>query len=503
VKVPLVEIFKAPTIKGISGYIKRSRQDRYVSITPAEKKEYYVLSSAQTRVYILQQMELNNIGYNCPAVMWLEREPDKEKLGQVFRKLIERHESFRTSFTMINRGPVQRVYPRAAFEIEYHEAGSQKEVEEIIEGFIRPFDLKTPPLVRAGLIKTGEKKHVLMIDMHHIVSDGVSSLILIKEFAVVYAGTKLPGLPLQYKDYAEWQNRRLTSGVMKKQEEYWLNQFTDRVPLLSLPTDYPGKPGNFEGHTSAFSLNRKLADKIYNFALERGVTLYMVLLAVFNVLLSKYADREDVVVGSPVFCRNHADLQNIIGMFVNMLPMRNYPLKNKTFAAFLEEVKENALGAFENQDYQFEQLVWELDKRNGSGPRLEVNAVFVLENLAAVVGDIPEVEGPELGIKPYDMTYKISKFDLTLGAYERESGIDFDIEYSKGLFKSQTIEGMWEHLVNILEEVIENPRVRIAEIKMLSEKDKMRVLNEIKGEEYAIDAAVRQEDRKIEVEFGF
>jgi amino acid adenylation domain-containing protein len=507
VKMPLAEIFKTSAIRRLAEFIKGAAEHKFFSINVVEEKEYYFLSSAQKRLYILQQMELNNTSYNMPQAVLLEGESDKKKLEYTFRKLIERHESFRTSFVMVDREPVQQIHHRAAFEIEYHEVEKQKTLNKIVQDFIRPFDLSKAPLIRTGLIRSGKKQHVLMVDMHHIISDGISMIIIIKEFTALYSNAELPGLPLQYKDYSQWQNRMLRYGVIKKQEEYWLNRFNGKIPVLNFPGDYSNKSKGFGGDTFAFSLDRKLSDNVYGFALETGATLYMVLLAVFNIMLSKYTYQEDIVVGTPNFGRNHADLQNIIGMFVNMLPMRNYPLRNKTFAAFLKEVKENALDAYENQDYQFEQLVWELDKRNDGNPQLNVNTVFAFENAEAISEGVQPVDHPEFTVKPYEILHKISKFDLALVAHETGDGINLDFEYSRRLFRKQTIKRMAKHLINILDEVTAHPQIKISEINMLSEEEKIRLIEEIRKEDHIIPVKNRKKNqdkiKKIEVEFGF
>ncbi|MCU0288458.1 MAG: amino acid adenylation domain-containing protein, partial [Acidobacteria bacterium] len=362
VKLPLTEVFKTPTIRGLTGFIKKSSGDNFVSLDPVELKEYYPLSSTQKRMYVAQQMDLHSKSYNMPTALELEGELNKEKLTGVFKKLLQRHDSLRTSFLMLEEGPVQRILNAAdiTFNLENYETMGNKSLErEIITHFLRPFVLSKAPLLRAGLIKKDKEKYMLIVDQHHIISDGISMSILITDFTDFYQDKELLPLRIQYKDFSEWQNRLLESGNMKKQEDYWLDIFKVVVPVLNIPTDYP-RPAvrNInKGETIEFRLEEGLCRQLNHLVKETNTTIFIVLLAVYNVLLFKYTGQEDIIVGSPITGRSHVDLQNVIGVFLNMLAIRNRPQQRKVFRDFLKEVKENALDAFENQDYPFDELV--------------------------------------------------------------------------------------------------------------------------------------------------
>ena len=325
VEVPLREVFKTPTIKGMATYIGAAEQSLYSAILPVEKREYYPVSSAQRRLYIIDKLEEAGTGYNIPGVMVIEGGLDRKRLETVFQELVDRHEAFRTSFEMKGGEPVQRIHHRVELTLHYREA-AENEIDNIIQEFIRPFDLSQAPLLRVGLIKINELKHILMYDMHHIISDGTSMAILIREFINLYQGQSLPELRIQYKDFAVWQNELFKRGKIRKQEEYWLARFAGEIPVLNLPTDYT-RPAvqSFEGDRIALNLGPELAAGINRLASETGSTLYMVLLAAYNVLLSKYSGQEEIIVGTPIAGRPHADLERMIGMFVNTLAMRNYP----------------------------------------------------------------------------------------------------------------------------------------------------------------------------------
>ncbi|MCP4149582.1 MAG: amino acid adenylation domain-containing protein, partial [bacterium] len=358
VEIPLTELFKYTTIREQADYMKKAEKDKYESVEPAEKKEYYPLSPAQERLYILQQLTPGGTVYNMPITIPMES-PDPAKLEQTLRQIIKRHESLRTSFQLIDEKPVQVIHDNVNFELENLDAHKEK----IVDGrwsrhfFSRFFDLSRAPLLRAALVKVEEPedKYLFLVDMHHIIADGVSLDVLERDFFALYEEKTLPSLRLQYKDYSEWQNNDRKNENKKKQEIYWLKQFEDEIPVLDLPLDYP-RPAiqSFEGDMFHFALSAIETETLKTMASAGGATMFMVLLSVLNTLLAKLGNPEDIIIGTPVAGRRHADLENIIGMFVNTLPLRNFPKEEKTFKRFLQEVKGRTLDGFENQEYQFE-----------------------------------------------------------------------------------------------------------------------------------------------------
>ncbi|HLP45748.1 MAG TPA: amino acid adenylation domain-containing protein, partial [Candidatus Kapabacteria bacterium] len=270
-RVLLAEIFKTPTIRGLSGTIRAAIKDTYVPIIPVEKKNYYPLSSAQKRLYILQQIDKQGIGYNIPAFFELEGEIDHDRLEQTFKMLIARHESLRTSFHMINDEPVQRIHDTVEFEIEKLDGRG----DPLWSPFIRPFDLSQAPLLRVGLLKENEDKHILMVDMDHIISDGTSINILVKDFMALYRGEGLPELRVQYKDFSIWQNSRKQQKLFVNQGEYWLNELAGEIPILELPSDYARPPlQSFEGSAVAFEIDKEMTETLKKFVKETDTTIY-------------------------------------------------------------------------------------------------------------------------------------------------------------------------------------------------------------------------------------
>jgi fengycin family lipopeptide synthetase D len=504
VKVPLTEIFRRPNIRELSEYIGGKELDRYYRIEAVEKKDYYVLSSAQKRLYILQQFDKESITYNEIKVFSLEGEFDIGKLESMFKQLIRRHQSLRTSFAIINNQPVQRVYDKVNFEIEYLDLKiDQVEVKVKVEKsegtgglaplpeeshlssvfrhlsskFIRPFDLSRAPLFRVGLIKTAEKRCVLILDMHHIITDGTSMLLLVNESMVLYLGKGLPKLRLQYKDFSEWQHQLLNSGERKKQETFWLRQFQGEIPVLSLPVDYP-RPSvhGFEGSRLSFEVGKMETDGIKALVLKENATLYMILLAIYTILLSRLSSQEDIIVGTVIAGRRHVNLQGIIGMFVNTLANRNYPTAEKSFITFFREVRDNTIKTFENQEYQFEDLVEKVAVERDVSRNPLFTAALGFHNMEIQPRAVPKVQVPELKVTPSDYKNIASKFDITLHGNEVNEKLLFTMEYSTRLFKEKTIVRFIDYFKRIVASILDNPRRRLFEIEILSQEEKKQLL---------------------------
>lgn len=489
-EVPLQEIFENPVIESLAKYLDQSGEREYCTIQPAEIKEYYPLSSSQKRLYLLNLLENSGVHYNIPVVVLIEGKLDQGKGEKIFQKLIQRHEALRTSFTMIEGKPVQQIQSEIDFKIDYYEAG-EAEIRSLVKELIKPFDLNKAPLLRVSLIKIGAERHVLIYDMHHIISDGTSMGLFVEEFVRLYQSEELPPLRIQYKDFAVWQNNQLGSEEGKKQEGYWLERFRGEIPVLNLPVDFP-RPSvqSFEGADFRFELSRELTEKLVNLGTNSSATLYMLLLAAYNILLMKYTGQEDIIIGSPIAGRHrHTDLEKIIGMFVNTLALRNYPEGNKTFAQFLQEVKENALKAYENQDYQFEELIGRLDLKRDLSRNPLFDTMLILQN---TVRQEIAVEG--LKFKPFHHELGISKFDLTLNAVETSNGIQFEMEYCTKLFKPETIMRMAGHFLNLLEVIGKNSDIRLKDIEIVTKAETeqlLKVFNNTKAE-YPKDKTIHQ-----------
>jgi amino acid adenylation domain-containing protein len=500
VKIALGEIFKNPTVKMQASLIQGASQEKYIAIRPVEHKEYYPLSSAQKRMYMMQQLDENSTAYNMIRdAIEMEGDIDRDRMEEILRKLIERHESLRTSFRMINGEPLQEIHQihKLEFHMEYHEKKVNQEKKSglnhqaIIKNFIRPFDLAQAPLIRIGLVKTGESRYLLMTDMHHIISDGLSLEILIKDFGLLYQENELPPLKLHYKDFSQWQNSPGVQQSITQQETYWLKKFDKEIPVLSIPTDYP-RPviQSFAGSTTTLEVGKEETQALNRIALEEGATMNMLLFAVYNVLLGKISGQEDIVVGVPIAERRHADLEKIIGLFVNSLTMRNYPRGEHTFSAFLKDVKFKTLEDFENQDYQFESLVDRLLIERDPSRNPLFDATFKFTAIDKVPGQVPKTT-PGLSSRQYECETVPALMDLALEAIQDNSRIRLNLEYCTRLYKKETADIFLKHFKTIVMHIVENKDIKIKNIELVEEDRKV-----------AIQAGIQDDMERINVEFN-
>ncbi|MCP5054393.1 MAG: AMP-binding protein, partial [bacterium] len=494
VQVPLTEIFNAPTVRGMARYIKHAKTHRYVDIEAVEKKDYYPLSPAQKRLYILRQMDLEGCVYNMPAMMKLEKSIDEKKLTAVLKQLIERHESLRTSFSTIDDQPVQRVHDEVEFEIEFFGRG------ELIRDFIRPFDLARPPLFRAGIIRTAEGHDIFMVDMHHIISDGVSLNILTADFISLYTGMTLEPLKLQYRDFSEWNNGSFQKEQIETQRQWWLEQFEEEVPILNLPIDYPRpRVRSFEGAAYDSRLSLGETRDLKALALENNTTLFMVLLTLTNILLAKLSGQEDIIIGTPVAGRRHDDLEKIIGMFVNTLALRNYPDGGKSVRTFLQELNQRSIEAFENQEYPFEELVDNLDINRDAGRNPVFDVMFSLVDtgmgLIAATGPDGTAKDEANIITPLSLgdRDRVSKFDLSIEAVVGET-LSFEFEYSTALFKQETIQRFARYFEAVARSVTRDIEGKLSSIRIITEEEREQVLIDFNNtrQDHSNDQTARQ-----------
>lgn len=472
-KISLDTLFQNPTIRELAGYIKKTGQktgtDRYIPIPGAEKREYYPLSAAQKRLYITQHLELEGVVYNVQNIARLEGRISRERVETTFRRLIERHENFRTSFEVINDEPVQRIRERVEFEMVYLE--SMDEPDSLISRFVRPFDLSRPPLLRAGLIKMGEEDHLLMTDIHHIIADGVSMSVFVREFAALYRGEEPAPLHIQYKDFSLWQAERVGSPegreILKRQEAYWLEELGGEIPRLNLPVDF-ARPviQEYEGASLNVELDGETAALLKKMAVDTDTTPFMLLLSIFDVFLGKICDLEEVVVGTPAAGREHADLERVMGLFVNMLVHRSSPGAGKGFTDFLTEVKEKMLTAYANRDYPYEELVDGLSVTREAGRNSLFDVVFVWEDPDIEPGDITPLgtAAGKLTLTPFRFEKKKAMFDITLTVTEFRGKTNFMFNYKSSLFKRETIESMAGNFKEVLSAVMKNPGIKLGDI---------------------------------------
>ena len=447
------------------------------TITPAPIQAYYPVSTAQHRLLLVQEIGGASLAYHMPMIVQLYGMLDDKQLNKAFKQLIERHESLRTSFASESGKSVQRIHAieDITFEVEYLTRAKKTDaiVEELITEFMIPFTLENAPLIRVQVVQFNSQEHVLMLDMHHLISDGLSMERLTEEFIAFYSGESLPPLSIQYKDYAVWQHTQLTEGHWNKQEEFWLTTLQGELPVLQLATDFL-RPSvqQFDGERVSATVDGSLLKSLKQFATQQGCTLYMLLLSAYYILLYKYTDQNDVIVGTPVAGRSHSSLQPLIGMFVNTLPLRQYPSGEKSVISFVEEVKQHVLQAFQYEQYPLEQIVEKLAIPRDISRNPLFDTVFAYQHAQP---EVIEIQG--LQFQPYQNVTHTAKFDLTL-MIEEASLLDKLIihwDYASHLYQKETITAFHHHYINILQEMMSAPEKSLSTIQMLtpSEHDEL------------------------------
>ncbi len=471
VRFSLRDVFQYPTVRDMAAFIASQSSITQTHIEQAPASESYPVSSAQKRLYMIHQIDSSSINYNMPIILEVNGKLDLELFRSVIQQLAERHGSLRTSFAMLNDELRQSVHDHIQVPVEWASI-AEEELLNRIQMFIRPFDLNQAPLFRAGVLHLAANRHILLMDVHHIIADGISMGIFMNEFSRLYAGETLPPIKLEYKDFVHWQHNFRESGEMSRQEAYWLKLCRDPLPVLQLPADDERPPiQRFEGDSITFELDEEFSGKVMELAKAYKATPFMLLLAVYKVLLAKYSGQEDIVVGTTLSGRTHTDVEPIIGMFVNTVILRSYPKGGKTFEELLLEVKEHVLEVFNNQSVAFDVLVEKLDVRRDMSRNPLFDAMFVFQNVEEnewAVGDTT--------FSAFKHAYKIAKFDLNLQATERKGQLAFEWEYSTHLFRRETIETFAGHFIYILGQILQDPRLKLSQITTVTPEEKQRML---------------------------
>lgn len=465
VNIPLSDLFQAQTAKAVASYIKRAKKVAFREILPAEFNEYYPLSFGQKRFYIQWQLETQSTAYNMPVFLEIRADLSRERTQQILEQLIQRHESLRTSFPTVNGQAVQQIHDQIDFHLDYSESpeGSADDDMALINNFVRPFDLEQAPLMRAALVKKGDGVYLLMVDMHHIISDAISNGILIHDFANLFFNEELPPIKLHYRDYSQWQHSFRQSGEGRRQDDYWVSRFSGPLPVLELPYDFPRpERQNFDGDTVELEMDPGLSHEMLRLAADFRVTHYTLFLAVCTILLAKYSGQTDIVIGTPVGGRAHNDLQRIIGLFTNVLLMRNFPEPDKSFAEFLQETTANVIEAFDHQDYLLEELMERIDFKRDPGRNPLYDVVFMMrdENESAL-------KKSRLNLKQIQYKRDTSKRDLRFEVrLTTERTAVVQLTYATALFKRETAESWLEKFSAICRQVAAAPDTPLRDIKV-------------------------------------
>ncbi|GCA76890.1 tyrocidine synthase 3 [Microcystis aeruginosa NIES-2520] len=496
VEMPLRELFVAPTIAELSQEIKRLSEGEQLTelpILPRDKTAELPLSFAQTRLWFLAEFESNSSFYNIPLALRLEGNLNSEILIQSLEEICDRHEALRTNFITVDGIPTQVIQTRTwtvtVVDLQ-HLSGSEKVIasQELAQNqAIQPFDLAGEPLIRITLLVLSETEHLLLVCMHHIVSDGWSIEVFLQELTALYnayiqgLSSPLNPLSIQYGDFTLWQRQWLQGEVLQQQLDYWQKQLAGAPALLSLPTDRP-RPNqqSFAGGHLPFSLSWELTEKLTQLTQEQGVTLFMTLLTAYAVLLYRYTEQEDILIGTPIANRNRSEIEGLIGFFVNTLVLRIDLSGKPNFNQLLGRVREMAMDAYAHQDLPFEMLVEVLQPERdlSHAPLFQVD--FLLQNSPP-----SPLELTGLTATPLTTENDTAKFDLTLGMENTGAELKGVWEYNTDLFDRSTIERLTGNFITLLEALVVNPQQPIFQLPLLTEVEAKELLKDWNATEKA------------------
>ncbi|NOK23394.1 non-ribosomal peptide synthetase, partial [Corallococcus carmarthensis] len=487
VELPLRMLFEATTVEALATRLDKAKHTTTRALRRASGDTSRPLSFAQQRLWFIDQLEPGSPLYNIPVAVRLDGMLNVGVMERALREVVRRHEVLRTTFVDGDSGPVQQVWPEVGLSLGVRDLSECTEEEQaslararIEQEVLRPFDLANGPLLRALLLNLGERRHVLVVTVHHIVSDGWSTGVFVNEVSALYAAftqglpSPLPELPVQYADYAVWQRDWLQGEVLQQEVDYWKQKLTGAPPVLELPTDHPRPAvrGN-AGALHRFSLQEPLVQSLRALAQQEGASLYMVLLAGWQALLSRYSGQQDVSVGSPVAGRTQAETESLIGFFVNTLVMRTDLSDAPDFLHLLRRVKQGALEAFEHQHIPFEKLVEVLHPERSRSHTPIIQSMFALQNVPAGEANLPGVK-----LSLLELESRTSKFDLSLFFLEKAQGLTGVIEYSTELFEEPSVRRMSEHLRVMLEGAVARPADPVMRLPLTDDAERRQLLVE-------------------------
>jgi amino acid adenylation domain-containing protein len=465
---------------------KQSKSNAHLPIQPVARDGHLPLSFAQQRLWFLHYLSPDSRSYNTLEILQIEGNLNLTVLERSLGELINRHEIFRTTFPTVSGEPIQAIAMPSSFRLKVdnyqdlspnEQSTKIQQVAELEAG--QAFDLTVGPLIQFKLLQLSPQKSVLLLKMHHIIYDGWSFGILIRELSALYEAflknlaNPLPALSIQYADFAVWQRQYLSGEVLDKQLNYWQEQLATVSPVLTLPTDRP-RPAiqTFQGGVERFQLDQNVTQTLKKLGQDHGATLFMTLLAGFGVLLSRYSGQSDLVVGSPIANRNQAAIEPLIGFFANTLALRVNLSENPSFLELLEQVKQTTLEGYAHQDLPFEMLVekLQLDRDLSRNPLVQV--MFALQNTSQDTWNLSGLSIESLSLSVEETV----RFDLEVNCWQNSEGLAIDWIYSRDLFDTATIARMGEHFQNLVQAIILNPKATVKELPLLTPKEREQLL---------------------------
>ena len=496
VEIGLRDLFEQPTVAGLSRLIELQSKSEAMLHAPAmvraDRNERLPLSFAQQRLWFLHQLEPESPAYNIFMPLRLRGRLDLDALEASLSEIVGRHEVFRTTFPSVDGVPVQTIEPQAVFtlqQLDFALMPEDQREEEVLrfatDEACRAFDLATAPPLRVSLLRLGNDDHMLLVSMHHIISDGWSIGVFVREMALLYEAARaskpchLEDLKIQYADFAVWQRSYLQGDVLQAQMSYWKERLSGSPPLLELPLDRP-RPSmpSFRGGRERLALPAELSRSLKELGRRYGATLFMTLLSAFKVLLYRYSGQTDIVIGTPIANRNRSETEGLIGFFVNTLVIRTALGDGMKFNQLLGEVREAALGAYTHQDIPFELLVEALSPGREISRTPLFQVMFALQNTA-----LPSAQLEELTIEPVAISSGATQFDLTLAMAEAGETIEGVFDYRTDLFDKATIERMSQHYRHVLEQIVAEPEQTIGRVALMTETERRLLIESRIGEE--------------------
>ncbi len=452
-----------------------------------DQEEVYIFpaSFGQRRLWFLDQFEPDSPYYNIPSAFRLYGPFRLDVFKRAIQEIVDRHESIRTTFAASDGEPVQVIAPKLILPVPVIDLSALKAEEKETEILRRateearkPFNLKKGPLARVTILKAGEEDHIILLTLHHIISDGWSMGVLVAEISALYNAfsnnqpNPLPELPLQYADYAEWQNEYLQGEVLDKQLQFWKEHLGSNPPVLELPTDRPRpKILTNAGASTSRIISKKLADAIASVGKQENATLFMTLLAVFKILLARYSGQTNISVGTPIANRTQGETEGLIGLFINTLVLRSDLSDNPTFREFLQRERKTILNAYEHQDLPFEYLVDALQTERDSSTNALFQVMFILQNAPVKMRNVADLKMEMIHV---DMG--TSTFDLSLSIAEGAGGLNISAEYNSDLFNKDTIDRLLLHFESLIAEITKHPQLKVAEIPLLTPEEQRTIL---------------------------
>jgi amino acid adenylation domain-containing protein len=458
VRIPLSAFFSHPTIQKQAWYIERANRDKRFVIERAELKPAYRLSSAQERIYYHYELDKTSTAFNVPVAWELKGDVDPRKVEDVLKRLIERHECLRTEFRFTEGVLGQVVRDTVDFAVEVSDCRGLNK-DEAIYAFIRPFDLSRAPLIRCSLIATGNKSQLLVLDIHHIVYDGISQFNLISDFLHLYRGEALQPLPIQYKDYAEWEHAFRATDAYIAQREFWLKNFEGEIPRLSLPTtNAQARSRAAAGGMVFFEMDQALVRAIIEKAGGDGLNTFSVLFSLFFVYMSQITGQEDLIIGTNTSGRTQQELEKLVGMFAKTLPIRRQVPPRASFIAFARAVHQYLIEAGSRQLYDLADIVSELNHGRDVPVKNLVDVMFVFQNME------DRVQPPDgIEFSNYALERTAAKFPLSLFAVEGEEVIVFRLEYESAYFTRADIQLLITQFKSLVDTIAASPEAPIGD----------------------------------------